>query len=48
METRCENCGELIEELNDPNPSLQSDDPADFDVLCPRCRLLLETPGTQM
>ena len=43
MEARCENCGELIEEISDPNPSLSSDDPPDYDLLCAKCRLLLET-----
>jgi hypothetical protein len=41
MEVLCENCGELIEEINDPNPAVDSDDPPDEDLLCPRCRELL-------
>jgi len=43
METRCENCGELIEELADPNPSVSSDDPPSYDSLCAKCRFILET-----
>jgi len=43
MELRCENCGELIQEINDPNPAVSSDDPAIEDVLCARCRFILET-----
>ena len=47
METRCENCGELIEPLSDPNPSTSSDDPPDYDLLCAKCRFLLETPNEE-
>jgi len=43
MEVRCENCGELIEPISDPNPSVSSDDPPSFDLLCAKCRLILET-----
>jgi hypothetical protein len=42
MEARCENCGELIESLSDPNPSASSDDPPDYGLLCAKCRHLLE------
>jgi hypothetical protein len=43
METRCENCGELIEEISDPNPAVSSDDPSDYGLLCAKCRSMLET-----
>jgi len=43
METRCENCGELIEELTDPDPAVSSDDPPSCDLLCAKCRFILET-----
>jgi hypothetical protein len=43
METRCENCGALIEPLSDPNPSESSDDPPSYDLLCAKCRFILET-----
>ena len=43
MEARCENCGQLIEPINDPNPATSSDDPPDYDLLCARCRARLET-----
>ena len=43
MENRCENCGALIEDINDPSPALSSDDPPSYDLLCPKCRLILET-----
>jgi len=43
MELHCENCGELIETINDPNPPIQADDPPSDDVLCPKCRFLLES-----
>ena len=43
METRCENCGELIEPINDPNPALSSDDPPSYELLCAKCRVILET-----
>lgn len=43
METRCENCGELIEPISDPNPSVSSDDPPDYGLLCAKCRAILET-----
>ena len=43
MEIRCENCGELIEEISDPNPSVSSDDPPSDDLLCQKRRILLET-----
>lgn len=42
MELHCENCGELIVTINDPNPPIQADDPLSDDVLCPKCRFLLE------
>ena len=42
MELRCENCGELIEEVSDPNPAAESDNPPDYDLLCQKCRLILE------
>jgi hypothetical protein len=43
METRCENCGEPIEPISDPNPSASSDDPPDYGLLCAKCRAILET-----
>lgn len=42
MELRCENCGELIDEISDPDPALSSDDPISDDLLCQKCRFLLE------
>jgi hypothetical protein len=42
MEMPCENCGDLIEEISDPDPSLSSDDPPSEDLLCAKCRSLLE------
>jgi len=43
MELRCENCGEVVEPVEDPNPQVSTDDPQTFDVLCPRCRFILAT-----
>ena len=43
MEIRCENCGELIEPLADPNPAVSSDDLPSEDLLCAKCRLILDT-----
>jgi RNA polymerase subunit RPABC4/transcription elongation factor Spt4 len=42
MELRCENCGELIDENSDPDPSLSSDALPSEDLLCQKCRFLLE------
>ena len=42
MELHCDNCGELIDQINDPDPSVQSDDLPDSDVLCQKCRALRE------
>ena len=47
METRCENCGQLIEPINDPNPAASSDDPPDYGLLCARCRAILETDSEE-
>ena len=44
MELRCENCGELVEPIEDPNPQVSTDEPKAYDVLCPRCRLILAMP----
>ena len=33
METRCENCEELVEEIGDPDPSLSSDELSSDDLL---------------
>jgi len=41
-ELHCENCGAPIEPLTDPDPSLQSDDPPDYDLLCQKCRSILQ------
>jgi ribosomal protein S27E len=43
MELRCENCGELIQPIEDPNPQVTTDEPQTWDVLCPRCRFILAT-----
>jgi len=43
VEVRCENCGELIEPIEDPNPQVSTDNPQAFDVLCPKCRFILAT-----
>jgi len=42
VENRCENCGELIEEISDPDPSLSSDALLSEDLLCKKCRFLLQ------
>jgi|GEM_PF-3057484 len=42
MEARCEHCGERIEPISDPDPALSSDDPPSYDLLCAKCRALLE------
>ena len=43
MEIRCENCEELIEPIESPNPQVNPEDPKTFDVLCPLCRFILAT-----
>jgi hypothetical protein len=42
MELHCDKCGELIDQVNDPDPSIQLDDSPDSNVLCQKCRIELE------
>lgn len=42
MELHCDHCGELIEQINDPDPSVPFDDSPESEVLCQKCRVLRE------
>jgi len=42
MELHCDHCGELIDQINDPDPSVTFDDAPESEVLCQKCRALRE------
>jgi hypothetical protein len=42
MELHCDKCGELIDQINDPDPARLFDDSPESEVLCQKCRALRE------
>lgn len=43
VEVLCELCGEMVEPISEPDPSVDPDDPPIYAMLCPKCGFMFRT-----